>query len=237
MPYTFQLQMGRTGNPDADDWCDVGLPVTDTYFAVDDTQRVYSKFPWTHYRVLMTTSEATYASKPIKAYNNMSKRDWLRAREITRLETTMFRKESGTEGYLLKRRHFGTACDCVDSMTGEPRKHNCPNCYGTGILNGYYDPYPCFYVDADLQKFRNEITDGRGTTQDGPRVFGRMLNDPQLFSYDVWVDRYSDHRWMLHRIVGLVEIGGVPVVVKAEMRLLPFSHPVYDIPIAGQIPS
>ena len=39
-PLTFQLQVGSTANQDADDWENVGLPVTDQYFALDGEQRV-----------------------------------------------------------------------------------------------------------------------------------------------------------------------------------------------------
>ena len=236
-PHSFQLQMGQTGSNDSDDWCDVGLPVTNAFYALDDSKRVYGKFQWTHYRVVLTTPAGTYTSKPVPAMGDLDQRFWLRAKDIVRRESLMLRKESGSPGYLLKRRHTGTVCDCVDDMTGEPRKHNCELCYGTGFVSGYYDPVECFFVELDLQKFRNHLDDSRGTVQDGPRVYGRMINDPQVFSYDVWVDKSTDYRWMIHEIVPIVEVQGVPLVLKAEMRLLPFTHPVYTIEITGQIPS
>ena len=34
--HTFQLQLGRTDTNLADDWCDVGLPVSNAFFAIDD---------------------------------------------------------------------------------------------------------------------------------------------------------------------------------------------------------
>jgi hypothetical protein len=239
-PYTFQLQVGKTSNPYADDWKNVGSEVVDTYYLVDNSRQVYGKFQWTHYRVVLITSVGAYASKPQHAYGNLAKRDWLRAREIVRLEQKRLVKEAGQEGYLLKRKLFGTACTvCTDYITGEVRNAQCPTCLGTGIVGGYYDPVACVYAELTPHGTRSELDiSARGTVDDMPRVQARMLNVPQLFSYDVWVDRDSDFRWIIHSIRHAVEIRGVPVVLyPVEMRLAPYSHPVYTVAIADQVPS
>lgn len=237
--YTFQLQFGRTGSAYADDWVNVGAEVVDDYYAIDDRQRVYGKTQWTHYRVLLTTSEATYASAPQHAMGNLSRKDWLLVKELTRLETVRLKKAAGQLGYLLKRKLFGTACpDCLDEQTQEIRNAQCATCYGTGLVGGYYDPVPCFYVELSPKSLRNELDSGesRGTVDDLPRVKGRMINNPQVFSYDVWVDKDTDSRWIIHQIQNAVEVRGVPVVLQAEMRLAPYSHPIYTIEIDGQTP-
>jgi hypothetical protein len=64
-----------------------------------------------------------------------------------------------------------------------------------------------------------------------------MINTPQVFSYDVWVDKDSDFRWIIHSVKNLVEVRGIPIIVQAEMRLAPFTHPVYSIDITGQVPA
>lgn len=241
-PYTFQLQAGRTGNPDADDWTDVGAAVVDTYFVVDSSKRVYGKKQWTHYRVTVTSSASgadTYASKPQPATGNLNKKDWLRSKAILRNEDIRLRKEAGQEGYLLKRRLYGTACpDCLDYQTGEVRNPQCSTCYGTGFTDGYFAPYGCFYAELGVHAHRSEIQDSaRGTIDDLPRTTGRMINTPQVFSYDVWVDKDSDFRWIIHSVKNLVEVRGIPIIVQAEMRLAPFTHPVYSIDITGQVPA
>jgi hypothetical protein len=239
-PYIFQLQVGRTSNPSADDWENVGSSVVDTYFAVDSSRRIYGKFQWTHYRVILITSTASYASKPQHAYGNLKKRDWLRSREIARLEQKRLRKEAGQEGYLLKRKLFGTVCaECTDTITGEVRNAQCVTCLGTGLVGGYYAPVECFYAELSPHGTRSELdAQARGTINDLPRVHARMLNVPQVFSYDIWVDKDSDFRWIIHSIQNAVEIRGVPIVLHpVELRLAPYSHPVYSIDISGQVPS
>jgi hypothetical protein len=236
-PHTFQLQVGRTG-VHGSEWCDVGLPVANGFFAVDDTKRIYGKDQWTHYRVVLTTPQGSYASKPQHALGNLDKRDWLRAREISRLESLRLRKEAGQDGFLLKRRLFGEACTCLDSQTQEIRNPQCTVCYGTGFLNGYYPAVPCFYVELSTRSIRNHLDtgSGKGTINSLPKVVGRMLNVPQVFSYDVWVDRDTDFRWIIHTVANKVEIRGVPIVLSAEMRLAPYSHAVYQVEIEDQIP-
>lgn len=237
-PHTFQLQFGRTGNPLADDWTNVGLPVVNMFYAFDDTQRVYNNFQWTHYRVLLTTAQGTYASKPQNLYGSLPKRQWRIAREIERMEQLRLRKEAGQEGYLLKRKLFGEPCTCLDPQTREVNNPQCELCYGTGVAAGYYAPYPCFYAELGLSGTNNRLDGGqsRGTIDDAGRTWARMINSPQIFSHDVWVDRDTDFRWEIHGVSNIAEVNGMPVVVKAELRRLPFSHPVYDIEIDGQVP-
>lgn len=238
-PYTFQLQMGRTGNNDADDWCDVGLPADDVCFALDPTQRVYGKTQWTHYRVKLTTADGnSYTSEPQHSLGALDQRDWSRVREITRREDLRLRKESGQEGYLLKRKLFGTECSCLDTQTKEVRNANCDQCYGTGFVGGYYAPYADFWVELQPHGHRSQVDDSRGTIDDVARTAGRMLNTPQVFSYDVWVDKDTDMRWIIHTIKHAVEIRGVPVVLyPVELRLAPYTHPVYNIAMPNQVPS
>jgi hypothetical protein len=237
-PYTFQLQVGGTGSNDADDWADVGAPVIDTYFALDSIRRAYGKFQWTHYRIKLVTSAGEYFSTPQPCLGNLGFQDWARARELVRLETLRLKKEAGQEGYLLKRKLFGEVCTCVDAETGEVKNPQHLDCYGTGFVGGYYDPYSCVYVEQSVRAHRSHIDAAqRGTVDDLPVVNGRMLNVPQVFSYDVWVDRDTDLRWAIHKIQNIVEIRGVPLVVSAEMRLLPFTDIVYQYDIDGQVPT
>lgn len=227
-PYSFQLQVGRTGLDEADDWEDVGLPVSDTFFALDDTQRVFGKFQWTHYRVILQTVHGRYASAAEPALGVLSQRMWLRAREILRLERLRLRHEAGAEGYLLKRRHFGEVCTCVDEMTGDIKNPQCTSCYGTGYVGGYFAPLPCQFAELTLGSQRHHQDLTRGSVGDVASRW-RMLNLPQLFSYDVFVERDTDTRWILHDLQPLVQLQGLVLVVAATVRRVPYSHVLYQL--------
>lgn len=234
-PYLFQLQVGRTSNPLSDDWEDVGEAVEDTYFAEDPEQRLYGMGSWTHYRIQLTTSVATYLSNPASVLGDFDKPDWTRIQALSRQLSQRLRKKAGTEGYLLKRRIYGEPCTCLDQQTGEVRLPNHDRCYGTGIVDGYFDPYPCYFVEfLSQKKTRSHVSDLQ-TQNDGPVVSARMLNVPMLHSYDVFVDKGSDQRWIVHKIEAEVEVRGVPVILApVELRLAPFSHIIYTLPIADQ---
>lgn len=228
-PYTFQLQVGRTGTDEADDWEDVGLPVEDTFYALDDTQRVYGKQEWTHYRVILTTAFGRYASAPETAAGTLSERMWLRAREIVRRERLMLQRESGTAGWLLKRRLYGEDCTCLDEMTRETKNPDCVLCYGTGITGGYFAPVPCVYANMNNAPIRHHRDlGGRGSVADVVEQW-RMLNIPQLFSYDVFVERDTDTRWFLHTLAPLAAVQGLVLVQQAEARRIPYSHVIYQL--------
>jgi hypothetical protein len=232
-PHTFQLQIAHTSTPNEADWEDVGDPVVDTFLATDVPQRVYGRFQWTHYRIQLTTGEGTYLSAATNSLGAMGHRDWNKANEIIRQQAVRLKAKAGSEGYLLKRRLHGTPCsECLDTMTGEIRNPQCETCLGTGFEEGYYDPVPCFYVELQEAGFRSHVKDGVGTTDDGVRAAGRMINVPQIFSYDAWVDKVSDHRWIMHSIKSEAEIRGTPIILfPVEMRLAPFTHPIYTIPV------
>lgn len=234
-PYTFQLQFGRTGNPLADDWEDVGPAVTDTYYADDASQRLFGMQPRCFYRVKLTTSFAEYVSRPANIWTTFDFADTQRVRNLLSQASRRLQFKGGNEGYLLKRRVFGEACPvCVDRMTDETRVPSCEICYGTGVTGGYFEPYPCSYVEFTLKSTREHVSD-MGTLNDGPVSSCRMLNQPFVNSYDVWVDRDADTRWFIHSIKSEVEVRSIPILLfPVEFRMAPFSHIIYQFPIDGQ---
>jgi hypothetical protein len=236
LPYVFQLQVGRTGLAGADDWENVGLSATDTYYLVDDSQRVYGKTQWSYYRVKLVTDEGTYYSAPANCLGDLSFRDWRLSRAIIRQETVRFRQAAGQEGYLLKQRIAGDKCDaCRDYQTDEVVDAQCELCYGTGFTDGYFDPEGCIWAALE-QEVRHEELKGERATVNDIKVGARMLAEPQLNENDVWVDRKTDFRWIIHEVKHLVEIRGFPIVYQVELRLAEFSHPVYHIEIQDQVP-
>jgi len=231
-PYEFQLQVGRTASNDADDWTNIGSPVVNAFYSIDADQRVWGNVQWTHYRVKLTTVNGVYYSPPEPALGALSRIDWRRGREIRRKEELRFRKTpAGTEGYLLKRRIYGERCTCIDEMTHECRNPQHVDCYGTGILGGYFDAIGCSWVEFTLRQTRTHQDLSRGTVND-VAVPARMLYWPQPNSYDVWVNATSDERWIIHEVSSIAEIRGIPLVANVGLRLVPFGDIIYDIPVS-----
>lgn len=237
-PYVFQLQVGTSPNPYADDWTDVGLPVTDQYTATDGQQRVWGKTNWTHYRVVLTAGGQSYESTPVHGMGALSVRDWRLAREIARKERLKFRLDS-QDGFLLKRRITGVRCrNCTDFQTNEIRQPDCPVCLGTGYECGYYYPLGCVWAAFRPGQKHMEL-DGdkggqRGTIDD--RVYtARMLLVDLLGEEDVWVNATSDERYFVHKITVTGEWRGVPIVGDVELRPVAYSSHIYSLAIPEQL--
>ena len=234
-PWIFQLEAGKTGNPLADDWVEVGLAVEGGVYAIDDVQRLFGKSFWTTYRVRLTTADnQVFYSNPTALQGVLDPPALREAREIARQETVRFRAVRAPIGYLLKRRHAGTPCTCLDFQTEEITQPDCTTCYGTGWLDGYFAPIPCVYADFGLVS-REHIQDGARGTINPIVVPVRMLAEPRLDQGDVWVNKKTDERWYVGKITSIAEVSGVPVVVSVEFHLLPFSDAIYELEIAGQV--
>lgn len=235
-PYTFQLQYNPNANPYSGIWQDVGLPVVDQYFAVDDIQRVYGKTNNSFYRVLLATPACTYASEPTAAKGTLNDRDWRLAREVVRQRRVLYRYGPGAQlGYLLKRRWTGVPCPiCVDPATGESRNPDCPTCYGTTFKCGYYYPVACVWATVSTRNYHTELADTRGTVKD-VNVRAEMLMIDMLDEEDVWVNAVTDDRYSVHTVAHTAEMRGVPLIAEVELRLIPYSSAIYTIEIPQQL--
>jgi len=237
-PLVFQLQVGTTNNNEADDWADVGLTVTNQYFALDAEQRVWGKTNYTHYRVVLTTPNGTYVSAPESGMGVLDRRGWRLARDLVRSKRLAMRVgDAGQPGYLLKRRWTGQNCPvCLDYQTKEVRDPQCLTCYGTGKLCGYYYPMSCVWAELAPRTKRTQLDGGqaRGTINDVV-VRASMLMTDLLDEDDVWVAARSDDRYFVHEVQHVEEMKGVPVLATVGLRLAPYTSVVYTIPIPAQL--
>ena len=233
-PYEFKLQWAETVNGE---WLDVETdePLVDTYFAIDKDQRCWSLETESFYRVVLTTAMGnTYVSMAQQSNGVWSKRDWLIARDICRKEFLMFRKFSGMNVELLKRRIWGPRCPvCSDYDTREVGTSLCSYCWGTGILGGYWPGYNTWILDPTGGFVRNKEfndADGKGIDENiGFEV--RVLGYPHISSYDLVKDSSSTGRmFVLREVKELVNVRGVPIVYTAKIKQLPFNHFLYERP-------
>jgi hypothetical protein len=236
-PYVFQLQVGTVDNPDADDWEDVGLSVTDTFVAVDDVQRLFGKTSWLFYRVRAQTTRGTYYSPPTGLDGTLDRRSWRLASMQLRSEIQYMRMGDGELGYILKKRVAGPRCPhCLDPQTLEITQPFCGFCFGVGRLCGYFAPISCVWAEMTLksQHLTIDAEGGRGTIGD-ITVSARIANPWGLSEGDVFVNKTTDDRYFVHSVRSVSEYRGVPVVSSVELRLASFSDPLYSIVIPDQL--
>jgi hypothetical protein len=235
LPHTFQLQ-GAYGAVATAAWEDIGLPADNTFYLVDDEQRNYGKTHDWHLRVKLTTAKKTYYSKAASAQENLNFRDWRLSTEMVRKERFRLTELVGVDGYLLKRKRYGTKCTrCTDRLTDEVTDSDCPTCNGTGVLEGYYAAVPNFFVEIP-QRASQEQMDGVqmvGTTN--PLIYQgcRVLGEPLLDSYDVFVDKTSDTRYVVRAVQEAAVWRGYPIATTVTLHQLPFTDRAYKIPLEG----
>lgn len=234
-PLTFQLQVGSTANLLADDWTDVGPPLQNVYEARDSVRRAFGKQLTVHYRIKAIDGDNNvYISQPASALGNLGTRDFAIAREIVRKWRLTTRNFGGTRGFLLKKRRDGQLCPrCLEEDTGESLEVNCPICFGTRFVGGYYRPIDDTYVMfGPDQIFEERNEQPHGWDMPSERV-GVILANPLLSTGDVWVDAQSDLRYYIQKIQVKVHLRNVPIVSEATFRQLPFNSAVYKIPVGA----
>lgn len=236
-PWSFQLQVGNTANPLADDWLDVGPSVTNTFVAEDQERRAFGKQMVTHYRVVLTDGNSTvYYSQPATTLGNLSTHDWIIAREHIRQENLRLQEFAGQNGYLLKRRRHGTLCPrCLDPYTGDVLDSTCGICKGTRFTHGYYRAIPCQFADltntSQEEDFSNDAAGWSMPTHN--KLQGVFVGTVQLETGDLFVDAASDMRYFISIDSVLVRVRGVPVSLQATLEQLEFGNVVYTIPLDG----
>lgn len=232
----YQLQWGRTDNPNAGDWQDIGDPEVDVCAIELEHEKLPSGMdPDLYFRVLISGPNCLHASPAAHVHGELDDKQWAHAREIVRKEYLRLTK-LGHTGVLLKRKWRGPACNnCVDLATNQTTNSRCPECYGTGIAGGYYPPTPIFCFDLTPVQLS---TQRGGANPPGPNQYithsARMLGSPAVSFEDIIIDLSSGLRYHVHDVVAAADIRGVRLVLQAELRQAALSEAIYRIQTGGE---
>jgi len=231
-PYRFRVQHSSVGTNEADDWKDVGTEGIETAFAVDNTKRDYAKAINAHYRVIVNTGISRHISAPVTALQFLNTYQHRIATEKTRRNKKALLSNPETRsGYILLRRRTGPDCTrCYDPKTQEATDANCPVCYGTGKLGGYFKPIPDQHALITPRILLERVEPNMPTRGDDVRE-GIFLGYPQLRTYDVFVDDRSDERFIMHTVKIADGMRSTPLVQNPELAVLDFSNVVYKFPL------
>lgn len=233
-PWIFQLQEAESDVPAAN-WHDVGSPVMNVFLAIDPSQEYCGKEATAFYRVQLTTGDGkVYTSFPVQASGVLSFKNWHFAAEIARKEQLRLRRLGvGIEGFLLKSKRSGVPCPaCLDKYTGEVTDSNCTICYGQRWVGGFYAAVPSYYGDfPPSARYANRVLE-QGEGMVNVRIAaGIFVAQPFIAMNDVFVNKTSDERHQIHQVETLTHIQGVPVISKAELRLIPTDWIIYQFPV------
>jgi len=237
-PWIFQLQVAEANVlPDNNsNWTDVGPPLVNLFSTTDSELRLSTgKEKIVYYRVKLTTADNQIFYSPIATiYGHLDYKSNNIANEIVRKEDLRHRRlKASVEGYILKARRSGTPCPvCLDTRTGEVTDSKCETCFGTRWKGGFYPPMPAVYGDlglvGDVHLRRDLQAEGMVMPYN---IQARFLAAPFITAYDVWVNKTSDDRSFIHPIRVVAQIRGVPLIIDAELRQIPYDDVVYKFPV------
>jgi len=239
-PVVYRLEVNRTGSTmDQQDWSPVTPWQADISHGTDTRPRADGWYDLSHYRVAVRDGNGLVQySAAIRANQaSLSRTQARTANEILRREHKRLHLASSaaTPGYLLKVRFYGNKCAlCVDPDSGEPTRTNCPQCYGTGYVSGYHKPVPCFNADIGPSDEEMKLPTDVGLTLAGGVCSLRFVNEPNVFSADVWVNAVTDDRYIIGQIASVSSINGVRLVGRATAARLSYDHPVYAVPVGNR---
>lgn len=225
--YTFEVF--RSGS-DQGPWESISGPLTNQYAFVDrlpqpegtvyDQYRRANKLALSRYfvyRVVCTTP----TKQILEAFGDTDpKLDYLHAQQWRRavFDFRLAMRKQGVPIAVLKRRRWGVRCaKCVDMKTREQIRGACAACWGTGIVDGYWDPVLVMGRRAPTQSTTQTTPDQK---VDSASVQVWLPPAPQVEKDDVLVFVRENRRVLVDRQVQ-TEIGTVvvhQVVVGAEIN-------------------
>lgn len=134
----------------------------------------------------------------------------------------------GIEFWLLKRRHFGTRCSsCYNPYSKEVINSQCPICYGTSWVDGYFTPVEM------LGKKIETPTQSTMTPQSKDDVHMtqiQLLDFPRVNEGDILVEKYDNKRFLVSG-VSFGSLKTIQVFQIATVSELPRSAHEYTIPV------
>lgn len=225
-PWVFTVQRGPTAEGP---WEDVSPALANVLAWQDEGgKNLYGKSNILFFRVKLVTPKGAYFSHAMQPYGDLSRRDFLLAREIIRREALRARVLAGVECDVYIRSIFGPRCPyCIDPVTGDVRDSHCPKCYGTGRYPAYFGPHRM------MMSFSTDAAHHKSSSNEGThesRTFEAMvIGNPVLKHGDVVIDRAQDKRYVIGTVSVVSEVRRIACLQQVGFDEAPLSDSAYRI--------
>jgi len=225
LPFDAKIILEFTYDPTTNNWLYVSeSPIT--YYLTDSVKRFHGQTIQGAYRLRINTPEKEYTSEPTSLFQKLGFTEYRTALRIIRAENRQIYHKS--PGYLLKRRWMGVRCNrCNNPLTNTVTEDQCPICFGTGFIGGYFSPVQCG-MEITLSGSGDKVDPGRGPINDGLSQ-GRITAIYCPEQNDVWVDSMTGSRYRLVGHEVICHERSVPLVLMAQLKHIPASDIVYSV--------
>ena len=227
-PWRFQVQVNYYGG-DPDRWENLGNEYVDVFEAEETISMPVVKNVLPIYRVRLSFSppSTTYYSGWAVVLPMSSQ---LQMQGVVRRLLLQRWPQPTRRGILLKRKLNGQECTaCIDPLTKQPTKSDCTECFGTGIVGGYWiQDNPNVIFLSEFQSISDVTSLGHVDPIKRQCIFVGL---PQPLVGDIWVDTTTNRRYIVRDTVIASSINDVPVVTKTTLGLLASGDIAYKVPL------
>lgn len=187
---TFKLEL--SGNPTGP-WELVAENLVDTLVYEDTNHKTFGALKDRYYRV--SFQDGTFVSDATPILGHMPKKQWLISRKIFNDESVMLKKANGIPMAVIKRKHWGDQCACVDPATKQSLIPNCTDCNGTKIVQGYYEPISTW---GKISPSTVGVDYGaNGSVPEVETTQAILLSFPLVYKDDILVELDVNKRWVV----------------------------------------
>lgn len=176
-------------------------------------------------------SASKLMSPPMDCRGGMERNRYLQYREILRRWRLFFAKTSCLDGWLVRRKFYGTRCPtCTNQILVSAASNECPLCFGTGIVGGFYAP---FATKSDWSPSASPRTANTSKEPGGPQQVQRLKIKipcyPDARAEDLWLDGATMVYYLIESVDPEMWLGSI-VTQTATISRLPAHHQVYKLP-------
>jgi hypothetical protein len=191
----------------------------------------FSQIPFFRIKVYESQNGGlVYTSRPETVKSSQNQHDFLIWREILRRENLGQVKYNGILGWLLRRREGGAKCtNCLDPILGGEAQSDCPVCFGTGYISGYFTPQQMYADWTGSPHSTSTKLEAVGPSQVNQLVM-MTAAFPETNFKDVWVDSSSNYRYEIQK-QRKNQFRGWPINQMLTLSLLPPSDPAYRVQV------
>ena len=179
-----------------------------------------------YYRV--SFQDGSEVSDPKSIFGYMPKQQYLIARKIFNDEMVLLKKGNGIPISVIKRKHWGDRCTCVDPITKQVMDPNCQICHGTKIVQGYYDSINTWGKLNPAAMGTDYGT--HGPIQEIENSQFMLLSFPLVYKDDILVEIDINRRWTVVSSQS-TELRRNAVHQEVLVSRLPVYHSAYDLEV------
>jgi len=202
------------------------------FYWIDSNPAVLSKWETTYYRIRAYQVDAAGDEVPntevLSHPGTLNDRLSPKVLHIIRNKQIVYRQLGiGRESLVYKRRESGQRCpQCWDEIEQRVTTQECPVCYGTGFLGGFYPPIKVLVRYLPTTK-QNTV----GTQlQEYAYCSARVANYPKLEPRDV-IYEIGQGRWWMVNVVQPTESERILVSQFLQLHLLDPQNTEHDLPV------